>query len=89
MVKVLIAFNLFIFPPNKNNCRKNVHQILTSDICSDSDSICTYVGDFVGGDSETQYQVGKNLISIIQRINPFSAGTVFIRQNLTSTDVRF
>ena len=43
----------------------------------------------VGRGSETQLQVDKKIFFIIQHFNPFNAGIVFIRQNLTSVYVRF
>ena len=39
--------------------------------------------------SVTQLQVGENVNYATLRINPYSAGIDFSRQNLTSVDVRF
>ena len=45
--------------------------------------------EIVGRVNETHLQVGENLNKLRIKVNSYSAGIDFSRQNLTSVDVRF
>ena len=53
------------------------------------DSICTTPMTNIRQTSEPTFEFHSNNAELIKRINPYSAGIDFRRQNLTSVDVRF